>query len=137
MTDLLHHELLSFPFELATLKDLRRSETFWDLAREARLPEALHKLRRDLVMHRLDHLGGRDCFCVRKVISKQLKAEVMVAVGVSDIDCDQVLSARDNPLEQVLRVVRGKKGIDQHCIATAVDERYRVGHPCQMFFTRR
>src|SRR5205807_1518383 len=52
MTDLLDYELLSFQFELAAFKHLGRDETFRDLAREAHLPEALHKLRRDLIMHR-------------------------------------------------------------------------------------
>jgi hypothetical protein len=65
------------------------------------------------------------------------KAKVMVAVGVRDIDRDQVFAARDNPIQQVLRVFRGEEGIDQHRIATPEDERYRVGHPRQVFFAWR
>src|SRR5690348_18402199 len=109
MTNLLDHELPSFQFELAALKHLGRDEIFGDLAREAYLPEALYKLRRDLVMHGLHHFGGCDCFCVREVIQKQLKAKVMVAVGVSDIDRDQIFTARDNPIDQVLRSTASRR----------------------------
>src|SRR5467141_3421868 len=65
---------------------------------------------------------------------KRCKAEEMIAVPVGDIDRDEVLAARDDPIQQRLRLLSRKKGVHENGVALTVDECRRIRHPHQLFF---
>jgi hypothetical protein len=47
----------------------------------------------------------------------------MVTVSVGDIDGDEVLAARDDPIQQSPRLLGGQEGIHENGVALAVNER--------------
>src|SRR6266853_3493505 len=58
----------------------------------------------------------------------------MIAVPVGDIDRGEVLAARDDPIQQRLRLLGRKKGVHENGVALTVDECRRIRHPHQLFF---
>ena len=57
----------------------------------------------------------------------------MIAISVGDIDLGQVLPARDDPIQQRLRLLGREKGVHENGVALTVDECRRVRHPHQRF----
>jgi hypothetical protein len=57
----------------------------------------------------------------------------MIAVCVGDVNCGEVLAARDDPVQQSLRLLDREKGVHQDGVSIAVDERRRICHPHQLF----
>src|SRR5260221_1870321 len=61
----------------------------------------------------------------------------MIAVPVGDVNGGEVLAARDDPIQQSLRLLRGEKGIHENGVALAADECRRIRHPHQFFLAGR
>jgi hypothetical protein len=49
----------------------------------------------------------------------------MIAVAVGDVDRGEVLSGRPNPVHDPAPILRGERGIDQHRVVLATDQRDR------------
>src|ERR1700684_427186 len=60
----------------------------------------------------------------------------MVAVAVSDIDRSQVLAARRDPFHCGVRLLDGKKGVDENSVSIAINKCGRCRHPHPFFFPR-
>src|SRR6266446_10410570 len=86
-----------------------------------------------MLTHGVDDLGRRDRPCVRETLEKRCKAEEMIAMSVGDIDVGEVLAARDDPLQQCLRLRGREKGVHENGVAFTVDESRRIRHPHQRF----
>src|ERR1700726_1918958 len=84
-------------------------------------------------MHGLDDLGCRDCPGMRETPQQRCEAEKMIAMSVGDVNCGEVLAARDDPVQQSLRLLDCEKGVHENSVALAVDERRRIRHPHQLF----
>src|ERR1700682_6322712 len=96
-------------------------------------PEVLDRGRRELLAHGLDDLGCRDRLGAWEALQKRCKAEEMIAVPVGDIDRGEVLAARDDPIQQSLRLLGREKGVHENGVAFTVDECRRIRHPHQLF----
>src|ERR1700704_3019720 len=70
---------------------------------------------------------------MRKTLQQCCEAEKMIAMCVSDVDCGEVLAARDDPAQQSLRLLRREKSVDEDSVSLAADERRRICHPHQLF----
>src|SRR3984957_1716622 len=90
-----------------------------------------------MLMHGLDDLGCRDRPCPRETLQKRCQAKEMITVPVGDVNGGEVLAARDDPIRQRLRLLRGEKGIYENGVALAADECRRIRHPHQFFLARR
>src|ERR1700732_4126851 len=90
-----------------------------------------------MLMHGLDDLGGRDRLGARETLQKRCEAEEMIAVSVGDIDRGEVLAARDDPIQQGLRLLDREKGVHENGVALTVDECRRIRHPRQFFLAGR
>src|ERR1700731_1022552 len=84
-------------------------------------------------MHGLHDLGCRDCPDMRETLQKWCEAEKMIAVCVGDVNCGEVLAARDDPVQQSLRLLDREKGVHKDSVSAAVDECRRICHPHQLF----
>src|SRR5580700_11733244 len=84
-------------------------------------------------MHGLRDLGCRDCPGVRKTLQQWGEAEKMIAMCVGDVNCGEVLTARDDPAQQSLRLLDREKSVHEDGISLAADERRRICHPHQLF----
>ena len=61
----------------------------------------------------------------------------MIAISVGDIDLGQVLPARDDPIQQRLRLLGREKGVHENGVAFTADEGRRIRHPHQLFLAGR
>src|SRR6266852_1291823 len=86
-------------------------------------------------MHGLHDLGCRDCPGMRETRQQGCEAEKMIAMSVGDVDCGEVLPARDDPAQQSLRLLDREKSIHEDGISLAAYERRRICHPHQLFLT--
>src|ERR1700752_888347 len=86
-----------------------------------------------MLMHGLDNLGCRDRPRARETLQKRCQAKEMTAVPVGDVNCGEVLAARDDPVQQSLRLLRREKSVHEDSVSLAVDERRRICHPHQLF----
>src|SRR3984893_12872018 len=84
-------------------------------------------------MHGLDDLGCRDRPCARETLQKQCQAKEMIAVPVGDVNRGEVLAARDDPIQQSLRLLRREKGVHENGVALTADECRRIRHPHEFF----
>src|SRR6202022_4434091 len=84
-------------------------------------------------MHGLDDLGCRDRPCARETLQKRCQAKEMIAVPVSDVNRGEVLAARDDPIQQSLRLLGREKRVHENGVALTVDECRRIRHPHQFF----
>src|SRR5271169_2394018 len=57
----------------------------------------------------------------------------MIAMCVGDVNCGEVLAARDDPVQQSLRLLDREKSVHEDGISLAADERRRICHPHQLF----
>src|SRR6202049_1892346 len=67
-----------------------------------------------MLMHGLDDFGCRDRPCARETLQKRYKAKEMIAVSVGDVNRGEVLSARDDPIQQSLRLLGREKGVHEN-----------------------
>ena len=88
-------------------------------------------------MHRLDDLGCRDRPCARETLQERCQAKEMIAVPVGDVNRGEVLAARDDPIQQSLRLLRREKGVHENGVALTADECRRIRHPHQFFLAGR
>src|SRR5260370_5149118 len=88
-------------------------------------------------MHGLDDLWYRDCPGMRETLQQRCEAEKMIAMCVGDVNCGEVLTARDDPIEQSLRLLDCEKSVHEDSVSLAVDERRRICHPHQLFLAGR
>src|SRR6266436_4332560 len=70
-----------------------------------------------MLMHGLDDLGCRDRPCARETLQKRCQAKEMIAVPMGDVNGGEVLAARDDPIQQSLRLLRGEKGVHENGVA--------------------
>src|SRR5260221_13904048 len=75
-----------------------------------------------MLMHGLDDLGCRDRPCARETLQKRCQAKEMIAVPVGDVNGGEVLAARDDPIQQSLRLLRREKGVHENGVALTADE---------------
>src|SRR5882757_5815435 len=90
-----------------------------------------------MLMHGLDDLGCRDRPCARETLQKRCQAKEMIAVPVGDVNGGEVLAARDDPIQQSLRLLRREKGVHENGVALTADECRRIRHPHQFFLAGR
>src|ERR1700730_9693676 len=86
-----------------------------------------------MLMHGLDDLGRRDRPGMRETLQQRSEAEKMIAMCVGDVNCGEVLAARDDPILQSLRLLDCEKSVHEDSVPLAVDERRRICHPHQLF----
>src|SRR5882762_1862186 len=70
---------------------------------------------------------------MREALQQWCEAEKMIAMCVGDVNCGEVLAARDDPVQQSLRLLDREKSVHQDGISLAADERRRIRHPHQLF----
>src|SRR5467141_3114022 len=70
---------------------------------------------------------------MRKTLQQWCEAEKMIAMCVGDVNCGEVLAARDDPAQQSLRLLDREKGVHEDSVSVAADERRRICHPHQLF----
>src|SRR6202022_2979282 len=90
-----------------------------------------------MLMHGLDDLRYRDCPGMRETLQQWCDAEKMIAMSMGDIDRGEVLTARNDPIHQSLRLLGSKKGVHENGVALTVDERRGICHPHQFFLAGR
>src|SRR6266853_5541185 len=88
-------------------------------------------------MHGLHDLGCRDCPGMREMLQQWCEAEKMIAMSVGEVNCGEVLAARDDPAQQSLRLLDREKSVHKDGISLAADERRRIRHPHQFFLAGR
>src|SRR5437879_11470372 len=84
-----------------------------------------------MLMHGLDDLRYRDCPGMRETLQQWCEAEKMIAMSVGDIDRGEVLTARNDPIHQSLRLLGREKSVRENGVALTVDERRGIRHPHQ------
>src|ERR1700726_1252048 len=84
-------------------------------------------------MHGLNDLGCRDCPGMRETPQQRCEAEKMIAMSVGDVNCGEVLAARDDPVQQSLRLLNCEKSVHEDSVSLAVDEGRRICHPHELF----
>src|SRR3954462_10727738 len=122
---------MPFQLELAAFERLGNEKTLRNMGGKKCLPESLDAPRSEVGLHGLDDLGGRDRPCMRETIEQLFEAEEMIRVSVGDIDRGQVLSTRDDPIDQRLRLLRRDKSVHENSVSLTVDERRRICDPPQ------
>src|ERR1700720_3622759 len=90
-----------------------------------------------MLMHGLDDLRYRDCPGMRETLQQWCEAEKMIAMSMGDIDRGEVLTARNDPIHQSLRLLGREKGVRENGVALTVDERRGIRHPHQFFLACR
>src|SRR5580704_11008778 len=60
----------------------------------------------------------------------------MIAVAVGDIDGGQVLATRRDPFHCGVRLLDGKKGVDEDSVPFTIDKSGRCRHPHPLFLAR-
>src|SRR6202790_4087826 len=86
-----------------------------------------------MLAHGVDDLGRRDRLGARETLEKRCKAKEMITMSVGDIDPGEVLAARDDPMQQRLRLLGREKGVHENGVALTVDECRRIRHPHHLF----
>src|SRR5713226_6760071 len=96
MTDSYNDHFVSFQIDLIALQRIGDRNDIRNLIWEQLTPSAIQFFRRDLQLHSGDYRACGQCFRARKSILQNFYPEEMIAMGMSDIDCLQRLSARNN-----------------------------------------
>src|SRR5271156_747300 len=107
-------ELTTFEVDHIALEFLGKDQVLRNLAGITCIPETRDELWRHLPAHDLQNISRRNRFGIRKPIQKGADAKKMIAVAVSDIDRSQVLAARRDPFHRGMRLLDGKKGVDEN-----------------------
>src|SRR5712691_9202245 len=130
-------QFASFQIDLIALQRIRDGYHVWNLIWEQLAPSVIQFLRRDLKLHFRDDLRRRQRLKVRESVLQNLYSEKMIAMCVSDVNCLQCLSARDNRVCQTFGLIHRKEGIDENRVVLSVDQRRRIGDPHQGLLTGR
>src|SRR3984893_2621170 len=131
MTDFDYDQLVSFQVDLIALQRIGDRNDIRNLIWEQLTPSVIQFFRRDLKLHSGHDRGCCQCLRTRKSILQNFYSEEMIAVGMSDIDCLQRLSARNNGVCQTVALLHRKEGIYEYRVLLSVDQRRRIGHPHQ------
>ena len=101
------------------------------LSREARLPERVQELRRELLLHVLDDRACRHCACPWEALPERADAERMIAMPMGDVDSLQHHALRCNPVSERACLVPASSRGPRERVALAIDEgrRDRREHP--------
>ena len=93
-----------------------------EVVREARFPEGFYKVGFDLVLNGRNHGCGGDRFGFGESIEQELRTEVVVTMGMGDVNGDEILATLDDPIQQLPRVLRGQKRINEYGITLLMRE---------------
>ena len=105
-------QLTTFEVDHIPPEFLGKDQVLRNLAGIACLPETRDEFRGHLPAHDLQNVSRSNCFGIRKPIQEGADAKEMIAVALSDIDRSQVLAARRDPFHCGVRLLDGKKGVD-------------------------
>ena len=97
-----HFQRFSLEIEGLSFEDFGRNQLRWKLARKARFPDGLDKLRFDLFSNGRNDGRAGDCSCVRERVKQLLQTEIVVAMGVSDVNGRKIFPAINYPIQQLL-----------------------------------
>jgi len=92
------------------------------LSGKARFPEGFYKVGFDLVLNGRNHGCGGDRFGFGESIEQELRTEVVVTMGMGDVNGDEILATLDDPIQQIPRVLRGQKRINEYGITLLMRE---------------
>ena len=118
-------------------EDFRRYQLRRKLARKARFPEGLHKFRLDLVPNGRNVGCGGNCPCFGKLVQQVLQTEVVVAVGMGDVNRCKIFAGFGYPIHQFPRMLLGKKRIHKDGVAPAINERHSTRYPKETLLAGR
>jgi hypothetical protein len=107
-----------------------------NLAGIACLPETRDEFWGHLPAHDIQNVSRCNRFGIRKPVQEGADAKEMIAVAVSDIDRGQILAARRDPFHRGMRLLDGKKGVDENSVPFALNKCDRCRHPHPFFFSR-
>src|SRR5439155_6087184 len=111
MSDLDYDQLVSFQVDLIALQRTGNRNDIPNLIWEKFTPSAIHSFGRDLQLHSGDYRTCGQCFRGWKSILQNFYPEEMIAMGMSDINCLQRLSARNDSIRQTVGLLHGEEGI--------------------------
>src|SRR6202011_1450020 len=131
-----HNKVTAFEIDHISLELLGKYEALRNLAGKTHVPEARDIFWRGLLAHDLQNVSRCNRFGIRKPIQEGSDAKEMIAVAVSDIDRSQVLAARRDPFHCGVRLLDGKKGVDENSVSFAINKCGRCRHPHPFFFPR-
>ena len=100
-------KLAPLQLQIVSFERLSNQKAVRNIAGKRRTPEVVDPGRRELFPHGRDDLRRRDRFGARETLQKRCETKEMIAVPVGDIDCGEVLPARDDPIRQSFCGVRG------------------------------
>src|ERR1700676_3554361 len=129
-------KLTTFEVDQIPPEFLGKDQVLRNLAGIACLPETREEFWGHLPAHDLQNVSRSNRFGIRKPIQEGADAKEMIAVAVSDIDRSQVLAARRDPFHCGVRLLDGKKGVDENSVPFAIDKCGRCRHPHPFFFPR-
>jgi len=127
---------MALQLELTGLERLGRHQALRNLRREG-LRIYVHPWGPELGAHRLHDLGKRDRPRVRESFQHRAKPEEVIAVPMGDVDRDEVLPARRDPVRQDPRLLGRQERVDQDGVALTRDQGRGVRHPLQLLQARR
>jgi len=87
-------------------------------------------------LHSLHGGGSGKRSRVWERIQQEFQTEEMVAMGMSDVNGYEILSALDEPVDEFLRMFNGQKRIDKDGIAFTMNQCDGVGNPGQILLAR-
>src|SRR5580692_10087505 len=129
-------ELTTFEVDHITLEFFGKDKVLRNLAGITCIPETREEFWGQLPAHHLQNVSRCNRFGIRKPIEQGADAKEMIAVAVSDVDRSQVLTARRDPFHCCVRLLDGKKGVDENSVPFAIDKCGRCRHPHPSFFPR-
>ena len=89
------------------MENLRRYQLRRKFSWKAQFPDGLDILRLDLVLNGRYHGCGGDRLGIRESIEQELQTEVVVTMGVGDVNGDKIFATLDELIHQLPRVLRG------------------------------
>src|SRR6266480_2982043 len=93
MAQLNHIQRFSVEIQGISIENLRRCQLRRKLSGKARFPEGLYKVGLDLVLNGRNHGYRRDRSGIGESIEQGLQTEVMVTMGMGDVNGHEILAA--------------------------------------------
>jgi hypothetical protein len=134
--DIDRDDLVAFEFEGGLIQSFRNGQVFRYQTREAAAP-VLDRLWSKCGLHDIHHLGHGKCTSLGDAITQQFQAKEMVRVPMRNIDGRETPFRGGNPVGKLRGLLIREKGIDQQCLALAVNQRCRISDPFQIIIARR
>src|SRR2546426_11496344 len=91
MAQLDDFQRFSLEMEGISIENLRCDQLRRKLSGKARLPDGFYKVGCDLFLNGRNHGCGGDRPGIREPVEQRLQAEVVVTMGVGDVDGDEIL----------------------------------------------